>query len=483
VPRDDTATGLRYVIVPHAAEYQKSPLGTPMKGIMTREELAELISRGEIDTVLVVMTDMQGRLVGKRLTGHFFLESVEHGTHACDYLLGVDMEMEPVPGFRATSWERGYGDFAIKPDLATLRRIPWLPATALVLGDVVDHHGALVPHAPRSILKRQIARLAELGYVAKMASELEFYIFDDSYDAARQKVYRGIKPAGWYTEDYHIFQTTKEETLARAIRNGMDGAGIPVESSKGEWSPGQAEINLVYAEALAMADRHVIFKNGVKEIAFAQGKSVTFMAKYAFDAAGSSCHIHGSLWEAASDRPLFHDARERHGMSLLFQRVLAGQLAAARDISFFLAPTVNSYKRYQAATFAPTKAVWSFDNRTAGFRVLGEGAAARVECRIPGADVNPYLAYAALLAAGLHGVEQELKLPAPFSGNAYADKESPEVAKTLRDAVAALDQSALLRRAFGDDVIDHYVHAGRWEQAEYDRRITDFELIRYFERG
>jgi glutamine synthetase len=473
---------LRYAIL-QTNPIDSSAAGIRMKGILTREELAELISAGEIDTVLVAITDMQGRLVGKRLTAHFFIETIEHGIHACDYLLGVDMEMEPVPGFQATSWERGYGDFGIKPDLATLRRIPWLPGTALVLGDVVDHQGRLVPHAPRSILKRQIARLAKLGYVAKMASELEFYIFEDSFDAARQKVYRGVKPAGWYTEDYHIFQTTKEETLARAIRNGMDDAGIPVESSKGEWSPGQAEINLVYTEALEMADRHVIFKNGVKEIAFAQGKSVTFMAKYDYNAAGSSCHIHGSLWDADRDRPLFYDARGRRGMSSLFRQFLAGQLIAARDISYFLAPTINSYKRYQAATFAPTKAVWSFDNRTAGFRVLGEGGAARVECRIPGADVNPYLAYAALLAAGLHGIESELELPPPFSGNAYAAKEIPEVAKTLRDAIAALDRSRLLRRAFGSQVIDHYVHAGRWEQAEYDRRITDFELIRYFERG
>lgn len=454
-----------------------------MAGRLTREDISELVSTGEVDTVLVCMTDMQGRLVGKRLTGHFFLETMDHGIHACDYLLGVDMEMEPVPGFQATSWERGYGDFAIRPDLATLRRIPWLAATALVLGDTVDHHGALVPHAPRSMLKRQIARLAKHGYLAKMASELEFYIFDESFDTVRQKTYRGLKPAGWYTEDYHIFQTSKEETLARAIRNGMDGAGIPVESYKGEWSPGQAELNLIYAEALEMADRHVIFKNGVKEIAHAQGKAVTFMAKYANDAAGSSCHIHGSLWNAAGDRPLFHDARGRLGMSGLFRRFLAGQLATAREIAYFLAPTINSYKRYQAGTFAPTKAVWSFDNRTAGFRVLGEGAGTRVECRLPGADVNPYLAYAALLAAGLHGIENKLELPPAFSGNAYVAKEIPEVPKTLRDAITALDRSRVLRRAFGSEVVDHYVHAGHWEQAEYDRRITDFELIRYFERG
>ncbi|MFI4988471.1 MAG: glutamine synthetase family protein [Alphaproteobacteria bacterium] len=454
-----------------------------MAGNLDIDALKRLIDAKEIDTVLVALVDMQGRLVGKRLTGHFFLDSFAEGTHACDYLLAVDMEMEPVPGFKAASWDKGYGDFTVLPDLATLRRIPWLPGTALVLGDVVDHEGHDVPHAPRSILKRQLARLAQAGYVAKAASELEFYIFEDSYDAARQKGYKGVKTAGWYFEDYHIFQTSKEEALVRAIRNGMDAAGIPVESSKGEWGPGQAEINLVYSEALEMADRHAIYKNGVKEIAHGQGKSVTFMAKWDYGLAGSSSHLHSSLWDAKGRKALFHDANEPHGMSALFRRYLAGQLALAREMTFFLAPGINSYKRFQAGSFAPTKAVWSFDNRTAGFRVLGEGAGMRVECRIPGADVNPYLAFAAVIAAGLYGIEQRLALEAPFAGNAYAAHEIREVPKTLREAVVTLDGSKALRKAFGDEVIDHYVHAAAWEQAEYDRRVTDWELVRYFERA
>ncbi len=454
-----------------------------MAGNLDLDALKRLIDAKEIDTVLVAFVDMQGRLVGKRTTGHHFLDSLAEGSHACDYLLAVDMEMEPVPGFKAASWDKGYGDFTIRPDLATLRRIPWLPGTALVLGDVVDHEGQDVPHAPRSILKRQLGRLAEAGYVAKTASELEFYIFEDSFDGARQKGYKGVKPAGWYFEDYHIFQTSKEEGLVRAIRNGMDAAGIPVESSKGEWGPGQAEINLVYAEALEMADRHAIYKNGVKEIAHAQGKSVTFMAKWDYGLAGSSSHLHSSLWDAKGRKALFHDAREPHGMSALFRRYLAGQLALARDMTLFLAPSVNSYKRFQAGSFAPTKAVWSFDNRTAGFRVLGEGSAMRVECRIPGADVNPYLAFAAVVAAGLYGIEQRLALEHPFAGNAYSASSIREVPKTLREATQALDGSTALRKAFGDEVIDHYVHAARWEQAEYDRRVTDWELVRYFERA
>lgn len=454
-----------------------------MAGLLDIATLKRLIDAKEIDTVLLCMTDMQGRLVGKRMTGHFFLDSLDHGTHACDYLLTVDMEMEPVPGFKAASWNKGYGDFGIKPDLRTLRRIPWLPGTALVLGDVVDHHGHDVPHAPRSILKRQLARLARKGYVAMAASELEFYIFDDSFDAARQKNYKGVKPAGWYIEDYHILQTSKEEGLMRAVRNGLDGAGIPVESSKGEWGPGQSEINVVYAEALEMADRHVILKNGIKEIAQSQGKAVTFMAKWDYGLAGSSCHIHSSLWDKGSKAALFHDTKGPHGMSALFRHYLAGQLALAREATYFLAPLINSYKRFQAGSFAPTKAVWSFDNRTAGFRVLGEGKGTRVECRVGGADANPYLAFAALIAAGLHGIENKLALGAPFTGNAYAAAEIPEVPKTLRDAIALLDGSKALRKAFGGEVIDHYVHAGRWEQAEFDRRITDWELIRYFERA
>ena len=314
-----------------------------------------------------------------------------------------------------------------------------------------------------------------------MASELEFYIFDEPFDLARQKRYRELKTAGWYIEDYHIFQTSKEEGLMRAIRNFMDGAGIPVEFSKGEWGPGQAELNLKYAEALEMADRHAIYKNGVKEIAHLQGKAVTFMAKWDFSLAGSSCHIHTSLRDAASGAPAFADAAG--AATPVFNGFLAGQLALARDITLFLAPYINSYKRFQAGSFAPTKAIWSRDNRTAGFRVVGAGPSLRAECRVPGADANPYLAFAALLAAGLHGIEQKLEPGDPYDGNAYLGADIPEVPKTLREALDCLDNSAPMRAAFGDQVVDHYLHGGRWEQLEYDRRITDHELIRGFERA
>ena len=452
-----------------------------MSGNLELDTLQQDVAAGAIDTVLVCFTDMQGRLLGKRVTGHFFVDQVVDEMHACDYLLAVDMEMEPVPGYAAASWDLGYGDFAIRPDLATLRRIPWLEGTALVLGDVVDHHGEDVPHSPRAVLKRQVARARALGFRVNMASELEFYVFNEPFESAREKIYRNLKTAGWYIEDYHILQTTKEESLIRAIRNGMDAAGIPVEFSKGEWGPGQAELNLRYAEAVEMADRHAIYKNGVKEIAHLQGKSVTFMAKWDFGLAGSSCHIHCSFADAKSGAPVFADGA--HGQSELFRQVLAGQLALARDITFFLAPYINSYKRFQAGSFAPTKAIWSGDNRTAGFRVLGAGASQRIECRIPGADVNPYLAYAALLAAGLHGIENGLELEPAFSGDAYKGKDIREVPKTLREALECLERSQVLRAAFGDQVVEHYLHCGRWEQFEYDRRVTDHELIRGFERA
>ena len=449
-----------------------------MAGTLTMPELEALVDRGEIDTVVAAFTDMQGRLIGKRVTGRFFLEAVKEEWHACDYLLAVDMEMEPVPGFKAASWDKGYGDFVVKPDLATLRRIPWLPGTTLVLGDVCDHQGRELPHSPRAILKRQLARLAERGLAASMASELEFYVFDDDFRTARDKRYHELKTAGWYIEDYHVLETTKREPLMRAIRNHMDAAGIPVQESKGEWGPGQAELNLVYTDALAMADRHVIYKNGVKEIAHQQGKSVTFMAKWRPDLAGNSCHIHISLWDGK--RPAFVAG---DGETPLFRHFLGGLLDLGCDLTAFLAPFINSYKRFQAGSFAPTNLVWSRDNRTAGFRVLGHGASTRIECRVGGADLNPYLAFAALITAGLHGLEHELEPSTAFSGDAYGDSEIPAVPRTLRDAVDRLDGSTALRSALGDDVVDHYVHAGRWELQSFAKAVTDWELIRYFERG
>jgi glutamine synthetase len=454
-----------------------------MPGRLDLDELQELVEAGEIDTVVAAFTDMQGRLIGKRVTGRFFLETVKDEWHACDYLLTVDMEMEPVPGFKAASWDKGYGDFMIKPDLRTLRRLPWLPGTALVLGDVCDHHGQELPYSPRAMLKRQLARLAERGLMAKMASELEFYVFDDSYRQARDKGYRDLRTAGWYIEDYHVFETTKREPLMRAIRNGLDAAGIPVQESKGEWGPGQEELNIVYAEALEMADRHVIYKNGVKEIAHEHGQAISFMAKWRKDLAGSSCHIHSSLWSADGERPAFVDPQGEGGVSPMFRHFLGGQLACAADLIFFLAPFINSYKRFQAASFAPTHIVWSPDNRTAGFRVVGHGKGTRVECRIGGADLNPYLAFAALLAGGLHGIEHELDPGPAFSGDAYKSKDVPSVPKTLRDAIDRLEASAPMRAAFGDDVVEHYVHSGRWEQAQFDAAVTEWELNRYFERG
>jgi glutamine synthetase len=454
-----------------------------MPGNLPFNDLKKAVSAGAIDTVIVAMVDMQGRLIGKRFQAEYFAESAHAETHACDYLLANDIDMEPVPGYAAASWEKGYGDFVLKPDLTTLRRIPWLDGTALVLADVLDHHHHDLAHSPRAMLKAQVARLAKLKMRAFVASELEFYLFDETYETARQKRYADLATAGHYIEDYHVFQTTKEEGVMRAVRNGLQGAGIPVENSKGEWGPGQEEINVRYADALEMADRHAILKNGIKEIAWAHGKAVTFMAKWNYALAGSSAHIHASLWDLAGKKPLFLDAKAEHGMSALMRSFVAGQLAYARDLTYFLAPYINSYKRFQVGTFAPTKAVWSRDNRTAGFRLCGEGSKAiRIECRIGGADLNPYLAFAALIAAGIAGVEEKLELAAPHSGDAYADAALLDVPKTLREATDCLKRSTMLRAAFGDAVVDHYVRTAEWEQFEYDRRVTDWELARGFER-
>jgi glutamine synthetase len=453
-----------------------------MTGMLTLHDLTAAVDAGEIDTVLVAMTDMAGQLVGKRFHAQYFLETGAGETHACDYLLANDIDMEPVPGYAAASWRHGYGDFILLPDLSTLRRVPWLDGTALVLADVLDHQHDPVPHSPRAILKRQIDRLTALNMRACFASELEFYLFDESHEAIAARDFREPKTASRYIEDYHIFQTSKIEPVMRAIRNGLQTAGIPVENSKGEWGPGQEEINVRYAEALEMADRHVIIKNAVKEIAHAQGKAVTFMAKWRYDLAGSSSHIHQSLWDAAGETPLFVGP-EANGMSDLMRWYLAGQLRHAGAISYFLAPFINSYKRFQSGTFAPTRAVWSIDNRTAGFRVCGAATkAVRVECRIGGADLNPYLAFAALIAAGLAGIEEKLELEPAFTGDAYRGG-GRDIPKTLRAATGLLRRSKMLRGAMGDAVVDHYVHAAEWEQFEYDRRITDWELRRGFERG
>ena len=455
-----------------------------MSGLLTMEDLQDAVGASEIDTVIVCFPDMQGRLIGKRFQAEYFLDGAHEETHGCDYLLANDIDMEPVPGYAAANWEKGYGDFVMKPDLATLRRIPWLPATALVLCDVVDHHHHdPIPHSPRGMLRNQVARFAAMGMSAYLASELEFYLFDETYESVEAKGWRDLKTTGTYIQDYHVFQTTKEEEVMRAIRKGLQAAGIPVENSKGEWGPGQEEINVRYADALTMADWHVILKNACKEIALSFGKAITFMSKWRYDLAGSSSHIHASLWDAAGKTPLFLDPKGEHGMSPLMRHFVAGQLAYAREITWFLAPYINSYKRFQAGTFAPTKAIWSLDNRTAGFRLCGaESKAIRIECRMGGADLNPYLAFAALLAAGLAGVEQKLELEGAYVGDAYQGKALREVPKTLREATDLMDGSKMLRDAFGDNVIDHYLHTAKWEQFEYDRRITDWELKRGFER-
>ena len=456
-----------------------------MQGMLTLDELRGLTDKGEIDTVLVCFTDLQGRLLGKRFTARFFVDGGHAETHACNYLLALDIDMEPVPGYKAASWAQGYGDFTLVPDLATLRRIPWLPATALVLCDVQDHKShADVPHSPRAILKRQVDRIAAMNLKAYAASELEFFLFDESYESLAHKHWRHAKTAGTYIEDYHILQTTKEEPFMRAIRNGLMGAGVPVENSKGEWGPGQEEINVRYADVLDMADRHVIMKNGIKEMAHLQGKAVTFMAKWDYGLAGSSSHVHMSLWSKDAATPLFLDKSAEHGMSELMRQFMAGQLKYSRDLTYFLAPYINSYKRFMVGTFAPTRSIWSLDNRTAGFRLCGaDTKAIRCECRIGGADLNPYLAYAGLLAAGLAGIEEKLTLEPVFAGDAYTSREAlREIPKTLREAIACLKGSSMLKEALGQNVIDHFVHTAEWEQFEYDRRITDWELKRGFER-
>ncbi len=444
--------------------------------------LEPLIRTGEVDTVLAVFPDGLGRLLGKRVVGRYFLDHVlSDGVHACIYLFTVDMEMEPLPGFKLASWERGYGDMKLVPDLRTWRLIPWLPKTALVFCDVYTEEGEPIEEAPRWVLRRQVERAAKAGYLVKTASELELYLFRESFDEARAKRYHGLTPVSGYLEDYHILQTSKEEPLVRTIRNHMEAAGVPVECSKGEWGRGQEEINLRYAEALEMADRHVLYKHGVKEIAWQQGSSVTFMAKYDMGAAGSSFHLHSSLWDRSGRRSLFAVKGSRQGTPL-FQHWLAGQMAMARELAYFYAPTVNAYKRYQAGSFAPTRIACGWDNRTCGFRLCGVGPSFRVENRIPGADANPYLAFAATIAAGLHGIARKLKPPKLYEGNAYQDAALAQVPKTLREALDALAGSRVAREAFGAKVVEHYLQHGRLEQQAFDQSVTDWELLRHFER-
>ena len=443
---------------------------------LTQEDLASQVERGEVDTVIVAFTDMQGRLMGKRVDAEYFVESSSQGesTEGCNYLLTVDMEMDPVPGYDMASWERGYGDFDLHPDFGTLRRIPWLEATALVLCDVAWHDGSPVRPSPRQVLRGQIEHARRLGFEPMFGSELEFYLLKETYAEAHQKHYRDLTPSVHYNLDYHILATTYAEAFIRAVRKGMKGAGIRVEGSKGEAWPGQHEINFRFADALTMADNHVIYKNGIKEMAHQHGCSVTFMAKPDHTWIGSSCHVHSSLW---------HDNRNTFdGESVTFRQYLAGQIACVSELAIFIAPSVNSYKRYAPGTWAPTTLAWGHDNRTCGFRIVGHGQHLRTETRIPGADVNPYLAFAALLAAGLYGIENKLELPPAFSGNAY-ESDIQRFPHTLRDAIAALENGEMARNALGDDVVAHYLNFAHTEQALFDKIVTNYERERLFERG
>lgn len=450
---------------------------------MTPDELRELVSADEIDSVVVAFTDHYGRAMGKRFDPDFFVEEgMEHGTHACDYLLTVDMEMEPVEGYEYASWDQGYGDFHLVPDLATLRRAAWAERTAFVLCDIYDNKAEkLVPVAPRSMLRHQIDRAAGLGMIAKAASELEFFLYDDTYRQANEKGYAHLTRAGWYNEDYHLLQGARVDPFVGSARRALRDSGIPVENSKGEAALGQHELNIKYADALTMADRHTVMKQAMKELADTQGLSLTFMAKPHGAESGNSCHIHMSLWDAESDTNAFAADRD-DGTSDAFRWFLGGWMAHVQDVMVFYAPTVNSYKRFTEGSWAPTRIAWSNDNRTAGFRVVGTGPSLRIECRLPGADTNPYLAYAAALASGLDGIENQIEPPPMFSGDVYSATDQPRVPDTLAQAVTQFAASEFAAEAFGPAVVGHYSHFYRGEVNAFNAAVTDWERTRYFER-
>lgn len=451
-------------------------------GMLSVTDLVAEVAAGTVDTVLVAMTDMQGRLQGKRCSARYFVEEVlDHATEACDYLLAVDVEMTTVDGYDMSSWDTGYGDFVLRPDLSTLRLLPWLPGTALVLCDVeqVDphgDHGRPVSASPRQVLRAQLDRLAERGLYAYVGTELEFLVFDDTYESAFRGGYRDLTPANQYNVDYSMLGTARIEPLLRRIRTEMSGAGMYVESAKGECNPGQHEIAFRYDEALVTCDNHSIYKTGAKEIAAQDGRSITFMAKYN-EREGNSCHIHISLRNAGGE-PVFPDGE---GPSALMRHFLAGQLDSLRELTYFLAPNINSYKRFQAGSFAPTALAWGHDNRTCALRTVGHGPSLRLENRIPGGDVNPYLAVAAVIAAGLHGIDQQLPLEPEFHGNAYRSNR-PRVPRTLREAAHLFGESKVAQQAFGADVVRHYRNAAQVELDAYDAAVTDWERIRGFER-
>jgi glutamine synthetase len=455
-----------------------------VRGMLAIESLREHVEAGEIDTVVVAFTDHYGRQMGKRVDGFHFIDSVaKAGTHGCDYLLTVDMEMEPVPGYDYANWEKGYGDFHLVPDLATLRVASWLDRTALVLCDVVDDRAhEPVAVAPRSILRRQVDRAAAAGFEVMVGSELEYFLYRDSFREAAQKGYAGLEPFGWYIEDYHLLQGTREEDLNAAFRRHLARSGVPVETTKGEWGRGQHELNVRYADALTMADRHVIYKQCTKDVAERMGHSITFMAKPHSEEAGSSCHVHISLWRDGENAFVGDTELGSVRVSETFRHFLGGAMARVGDVMAWFAPTVNSYKRYLSGSWAPTRIAWSRDNRTAGFRIVGSGPALRIECRIPGADCNPYLAFAALLAAGLEGIEQRTEPPEEFVGDVYGADGLTSVPRTLREATDRFAESGFVAEVLGADVQRHYTHFLRVEQEAYDTAVTDWERRRYFER-
>jgi glutamine synthetase len=441
---------------------------------MTLDQLREAVEGGTVDTVLLVIADMEGRLQGKRLTAAHFLDEVaEHGAEGCNYLLAVDVDMNTVSGYAMSGWDRGYGDFVMKPDFGTLRPVPWHEGTAMLIADLEWEDGSEVVASPRQILRRQLARLEERGWRAMAGTELEFMLFRDSYEEAWRKGYRDLEPGNDYNVDYSMLGTARVEPLIRRIRNSMMSAGMRVENSKGECNFGQHEINFRYADALTTADDHAVYKNGAKEIAAQDGMAISYMAKFN-EREGNSCHIHLSLAGEdgrsvfAGDEPLFH-------------RFVAGQLASLRELTLLFAPHVNSYKRFAAGSFAPTAVAWGHDNRTCSMRVVGHGESLRVENRLPGADVNPYLALAAMIAAGLRGIDQELELEPAFEGNAY-ESDKPHVPSTMYEARDLFAGSELARDEFGQDVVDHYLNRARVELEAFESAVTDWERFRGFER-
>jgi len=454
------------------------------RGILTAESLKKLVSNEEIETVVVAFTDHYGRLMGKRYDAEFFIESaVDEGSHGCDYLLTTDMEMEPVQGYEFANWELGYGDFHLIPDMSTLRIADWLEKTALVLCDVENErtHDP-VEVAPRSILKKQIGQVNKLGFACFAASELEYYLFENDYKSANENGHNNLSPAGWYLEDYHIQQGTRTEGFTAAARRHLKNSGVPVETSKGEWGLGQHELNVRYAEALKMADGHVVYKQCLKELADEMGLSVTFMAKFHTDRAGSSCHIHISLWKDGKNAFVGDKEFGPVKGSEIFGFFLGGWIKYTPDVMPFYAPTINSYKRYVDGSWAPTRLACSYDNRTAGFRVVGSGQSLRIECRIPGADCNPYLAFAASLASGLKGIKDKIEAPKIFEGDLYAAKNLPRVPYSLQEAVDLFDKSKFVKDSFGPEVTKHYSHFFHKEIEAFNKSVTDWERKRYFER-